>query len=132
MNHLNSNKPGSRRHDGLKSLEGVSGVYVIYKKPESYIGSTKNLRSRLRSHVRRFPGWGYVYQRMPIEQARQREKELIAKFRKAGFQILNQTIYSHGERHPDVTPQLLHHRIKAGWSLDRAKNTPPKKYQRSR
>lgn len=132
MNYLNSNKAGSRRHDDLKSLEGVSGVYVIYRKPESYIGSTHNLRSRLRSHVRRFPGWGYVYQRLPIEQARQREKELIAKFRAKGFRILNIATYSYGERHPDVTPQLLHHRLKAGWDLERAKYTPPKKYQRSK
>ncbi len=129
MKTLNPNKNGSKRHDDLAHLDGESGVYVLYKRPNSYIGSTKDLRSRLRGHTKRFPGWYSVYQRMPIGKARERERELIQKFIESGFNILNQVIYSHGDRHSSVSPQTLKARLKAGWSLDAAKKTPARRYR---
>lgn len=130
MNKLNPQPSGSRRHDELESLGGQSGVYVIWKKLYAYIGSTSDLRARLRKHSVKFAGWEYVYQRLPIAQARQREGELIRKFAAKGFRILNQRhVAAVLQRAPGVSRQLAHARIKAGWDPVRARMTPPRRYK---
>lgn len=126
---LNPNNSGSRRHDNLNQFKGKSGVYLIWKNRQVYIGSTRDLRSRLRAHTSRFQGWEFAVQELPIKQARLREEELIRKFSSKKFQLLNvnrvlESLAAHG-----VSRQLVYSRVKSGWTEERARTTPPRGYR---
>ena len=127
MKRLNPAIPGSRQHDSLKNLDNQSGVYALWNRKKVYVGSTKNLRSRLRAHSKIFAGWEFEYQMADIDTARYKEKIWIKKFAAAGFEVLNTYRYESAMRHPLVSRQLVYSRLKSGWSLDLACKTPPKK-----
>lgn len=124
MKFLNPATPGSRRHDILSNYDRQAGVYAIWNKRKVYIGSTKNLRSRLRAHSKVFAGWEFDCQMTDITTARYKEKIWLRKFIAAGFEVLNCYRYESGIRHPTVSRQCVYARLKAGWSLDRACKTP--------
>lgn len=124
--HLNPNKSGSRRHDGLVHLHRVSGVYIIWKNKQVYIGSTRDLRTRLRYHSRRFAGWEYAYLRYPIAEARNEEARLIRKYIEKGFRFLNTRLEKSVGRHPTVSRACYFNRIRMGWDPERARTTPKK------
>lgn len=128
MNELNPNTPGSRRHYNLEHLKGVSGTYILRKGKNIYVGSTHNLQERLRYHSRKYRGWEFEYKKLPLEKARKLERELIKKFQQKGVKLDNINLYGLEKNHPDVSRQLFHARIKAGWDEARARTTPPRQY----
>ncbi len=123
---LNHNKAGSRLHTELATLDSRAGVYAIYKDLQVYIGSTKDLRSRLRAHTRRFCGWEFIYREFDITEARRRESIWIQRFKEKGFEIINHKLLQSIGRHPTVSRSCFHNRIKMGWSPERARTTPKK------
>lgn len=125
---LNPNIPGSRKHDGLKHLEGVSGLYVIWKAKQVYVGSTRNLRSRLRSHSKRFAGWEVTIQELDITAARYKEAIYIRKLVARGdIVVLNTYLLPSAGRHPSVSRACYFNRLRIGWAEDRARKTPVRK-----
>jgi len=125
---LNSNPPGTRKHDDLKQFDRKAGVYLLLKGRQVYIGSTRDLRARLRSHASRYGGWEVIAEPMPLRQARAKEGELIRAFVTAGkFKILNTNRVLESLR-IGVSRQLFHARMKRGWSEQQARTTPPRGY----
>lgn len=125
---LNPNKPGSRRHDNIKHLDGVSGLYIIWNAREVYVGSTRNLFSRLRSHSKRFAGWEVTIQELDITAARYKEAIYIRKLLASGkVKILNQLHLPAAGRHPSVSRACFYARLRMGWDEERARKTPARR-----
>lgn len=129
---LNSHAPGSRHHKHLAPLMGESGVYYLTDGTgRAYVGSTRDLGSRLRSHSRKYAGWMYGYRRLPLTEARKAEAFLVRTLREKGHTVINHnTPRAEKLLHPEVSRQLLYRRLQLGWSEELARSTPPKKYSR--
>lgn len=131
-NTLNPNAPGSRKHDSLAHLTGKSGVYYITDGTgRAYIGSTRDLGSRLRTHSTKYAGWTFGYRICALRDARCAEAALVRTMLQRGQTVLNANIPRAWKLfHPDVSRQLYHRRLQLGWSEELARSTPPKKYSR--
>lgn len=121
---LNHNKPGSRLHTELTTLDSRAGTYAIWKDLQVYIGSTNDLRSRLRAHTKRFCGWEFIYREFDIATARRKEAIWIRRFVEKGFTVINNKHLQSIGRHPTVSRACFHNRIRIGWSPERARSTP--------
>lgn len=121
---LNPALPGSRRHDDLKHLDKQSGLYVLWRGREVYVGSTHNLRSRLRAHSKRFAGWSFECQLLDITTARYKEAIWIGKYLSKGFRVHNTRLLKAAQRHPSVSRACYHARVENGWDEKRARETP--------
>ncbi len=79
MDTLNPNPAGcgTRHHKNLAHLRGVSGAYLLQIDNQLYVGSSKNLRTRLVEWSRKFPG--AKYQAIPAGNYRELEQRLLNK-----------------------------------------------------
>lgn len=129
---LNSHAPGSRHHKHLAPLMGESGVYYLTDGTgRAYVGSTRDLGSRLRGHSRKYAGWMYGYRRLPLAEARKAEVFMVRTLRAKGHNVINHnTPRAQKLLHPQVSRQLYHRRLKLGWSEREASMTPPRGYAR--
>lgn len=133
-NTLNPNPPGSRIHSALAQLHGRSGVYYITDGTgRVYVGSTRDLGSRLRGHSTKYAGGTYGTLQLPLAEARKAEVLLVERLKARGHTVLNHnTPRATKLLHPKVSRQLAHRRMKLGWSEQAAYSTPPREYAKRR
>jgi hypothetical protein len=82
---------GQRDWYPSKHLKGVAGAYLLYQGTTCYVGSSKDLLVRLRSHHLR----DWHFRAWPDKNYRAREKKLMEALLDAGVKLRNKN-YSTG------------------------------------
>lgn len=87
MKRFNSNPTGARRHYNLEEYDGKPGVYILRTARGLYVGSSKNLRSRLRQWALLLPG--HEFAAYPCTDYREAEQRMIDRIRARGHRVTN-------------------------------------------
>ena len=78
----------TRRHYDLDPFDGVSGVYSLHFEHGVYVGSSRDLRSRIRSWYGLTDNQ-FTYKCFPTPDHRGTEDRLIRELRRRGVTLLN-------------------------------------------